>query len=257
MVSNELRIAMDSVRQYGATHLKVEFEAEGASSADAEMIAEIASTGELGLVVKIGGCEAVRDIRESLELGADSIVAPMIESTFAASKFERAITNEVAAAGRARPNVAFNMESVGGLAILPDLLNEPVASRLDRVVLGRTDLTDSLRLTSADIESEVIEGHARRVFTLAREVGMSTTLGGTITPASVGFIERLDDLVDSFETRKVVYAVADAPDLKQAIEAGVRFELAWLRFKADAIGGLSPAEVRRTQLVAARIGAVE
>ena len=37
--------------------------------------------------MKIGGVEAVRDIKDALELDVDGIIAPMVESKFGAKKF--------------------------------------------------------------------------------------------------------------------------------------------------------------------------
>ena len=39
------------------------------------------------LYLKIGGAEAIRDIKDALELGVDGLVAPMIESSFGLVKF--------------------------------------------------------------------------------------------------------------------------------------------------------------------------
>ena len=41
----------------------------------------------IDLSVKIGGCEAKRDIVDCIHVNCDSIVAPMIESNFALTKF--------------------------------------------------------------------------------------------------------------------------------------------------------------------------
>jgi len=41
----------------------------------------------LDLTVKIGGVEAKTDFNLSIDIGVDSVVAPMVESEFALSKF--------------------------------------------------------------------------------------------------------------------------------------------------------------------------
>ncbi|MCK0177113.1 aldolase/citrate lyase family protein [Mycolicibacterium sp. F2034L] len=256
MFEHRLHAALDRVREHGASHLKVEFEAEGASSVDAEALAVIARNANLGLAVKVGGCEAVRDIREAVNLRARSIVAPMIESPFAAAKFERAVTEEVNASGVDLPQLAINIESATGISALPHILQAPAMKRIDRMVLGRTDLADSLNLNPAEVEGTTIEVIARRAFGLARDAHLTTTLGGTVTSNSVRFIASLRGLIDSVETRKVVFAMEDVANLPRAIEAGVRFELAWLEFKSRVRGPLNPIERRRLQVITARINLV-
>jgi hypothetical protein len=48
----------------------------------------LCSKKNIDLALKIGGCEAKSDIDYSISVGVKKIVAPMIETPFAASKFE-------------------------------------------------------------------------------------------------------------------------------------------------------------------------
>jgi 4-hydroxy-2-oxoheptanedioate aldolase len=247
--TNGLHACVAELVELGATHLKAEFEAEGATGLEAQLLASVANEGGLGLVIKIGGCEAVRDIREALQLQAQSIVAPMIESPFAATKFERAASNEARAVGATLPQLAINIESVAGVAALPQIVQSSVSKRLDRLVVGRTDLSDSLGLDPRGVESELVEGHTRRVLEIAKEHGLATTVGGTITTISLGFIARLGALVDTVETRKVLFPAAIVTTHPERIEKAIRFERAWLRHKSAALGPLTMSEeVRLTAL---------
>ncbi len=241
----DARNAIEAVCNAGASHLKVEFEAEGATSAEASLLATLADEANLELVVKVGGCEAVRDIRETLQLGAESVVAPMIESPFAASKFVRAVTVEADLQGMKLPQLAINIESVAGVAALPEIANAPVAKKIERLVLGRTDLTDSLGLSRGHVEDSAVRDLAIQTFQIARRLGISTTLGGTITLRSVPFIQSLSALIDSVETRKVVFPIGRTSDLSAAIAAAVHFELAWLDLKSRELAPLTAAEAKR------------
>ena len=74
--------------EYNIQGIKAEFEAEGSSYRDINRLSRICSRLNVPLYLKIGGPEAVRDIKDSLDLGVDGIIAPMIESKFAVFSYQ-------------------------------------------------------------------------------------------------------------------------------------------------------------------------
>ena len=77
-------------KDFGVIAVKSEFETEGSRKDELTKLRDIISKSGLKMYIKIGGCEAVRDLDDCKILGADGIMAPMIETPFAASKFKNA-----------------------------------------------------------------------------------------------------------------------------------------------------------------------
>ena len=68
--------------EYNVIAIKAEFEAEGSRTDELVMLNEIVFRADMKLYIKIGGCEAVRDLDQCRLLGTSGIMAPMIESNF-------------------------------------------------------------------------------------------------------------------------------------------------------------------------------
>ena len=80
---------IDLKENYNVLAIKAEFEAEGTSFEEAMRLKELTLKAGLDFSLKIGGCEAIKDMLEAKKIDINSLIAPMIESSYALKKFYR------------------------------------------------------------------------------------------------------------------------------------------------------------------------
>ena len=85
-----VNILSDLRENHHVIGIKAEFEAEGTRLEEALRLKEIVTKAGLELTIKIGGCEAIKDMFDAKVIGVGTIVAPMIETAYAMKKFVNA-----------------------------------------------------------------------------------------------------------------------------------------------------------------------
>ena len=229
---------------YGVVSIKAEFEAEGSRKDELIMLHDlIKSVGGLGLIIKIGGCEAVHDLDQCKLLSADGVMAPMIETPFAMKKFKNAFHKVYGE--NTQVERIINAETKTCLHYFDDILEEG-KDFLTGVTVGRSDLSASMGIERKDIESEPVFNATKEFAIKAKSRNLTTNFGGNIGVESVPFVVKMAPYIDRFETRKVVLSVNDNPQfLKKAILAALDFELLYLKFKSCYYTGMAREDIER------------
>ena len=80
-------VLTDLIENDGLIGVKTSFEDEGALFNETIRLKEICNQGKTKLTLKIGGPEAIRDLKDATIIGVKGIVAPMVESAFGLKKF--------------------------------------------------------------------------------------------------------------------------------------------------------------------------
>ena len=86
-MTSSLSANLSFLKKCGAIGVKTSFEDEGAHPINVYKLRSITNKAGLDLTVKIGGVEAKTDFNLAIDIDVDGVVAPMVESEFALSKF--------------------------------------------------------------------------------------------------------------------------------------------------------------------------
>lgn len=250
-----VELLLDLRDNYGAIGIKAEFESEGTRLNELIRLRDIVSRCDLGIMLKTGGPEAVRDILDAQIVGVAGLVAPMVESEYALKKYLQAVLKFIPEELRAELAVAVNIETRQACANFPAMLELPEIKALNFVTIGRVDLSGSMKLGREEINSEAVFAITRAVLEKAKNAGLKTAMGGAISAQAIPFIEKLlaDNLLDRFETRKVIFsAPAGIASARESLAKANQFELLWLQNKADGYTVIAREDKERIGMLQSR-----
>ena len=246
-----ISLLIDLKDTYSIQSLKAEFEAEGATFDEVLLLKKYAEFVGLGLTLKIGGCEAIRDIIDAKKIGVSSIVAPMVESSYALTKFVTAVKSVYSEINM--PKLFINIETITAVNNFDEIIAADCFKYIDGVVVGRTDLLGSMELSSSDSDINLIFDIANDIAKKIQNLGKKIVIGGNIASNSVEFLKDLYYL-SSFETRKVVFcgSLLKEPNLGEAISKAIEFEILWLENKVSISEESSDIDIKRLKLLKGR-----
>ena len=249
---------LESLKKLGVVGIKQSFEDEGALFDDVLKMRTISAHAGVNLSVKIGGCEAITDINNCLVIGADSLVAPMIESKFALKKYIESLKSNLTSGQQKDMKFYINIESKAAYENLESILDSKFSKNLTGIVVGRSDLTKSYGLSKRDVNySKKIEDIVEDIFIKAKEKKMITLMGGSVGSSSVNFIKKMlkNDVLDFVETRNVIIDLKkiNIKELNHLVKSALIFESEWLKFKADFYYQISSPLLARSKSILDRI----
>jgi hypothetical protein len=228
--------------------IKAEFEAEGTRSDELLRLLDVTRTSNVPLTLKIGGCEAVKDLYEARQFGARYIVAPMIESAYALHKFCSTIKKVYPPEESGEVDFLFNVETIQAFNFFPDILKVALENPLIKgVVFGRTDFSGSLGI-GGDVQNEKVTECIELIAAKLTNTDLDMVVGGAISIASLPELNRIAlHRLTRFETRKVVFdgAKLSDTDLADSLLDAVHFEILWLINKSNYYGALQQEDKNR------------
>ena len=241
---------------YGVISVKAEFEAEGTRIDELYRLIYIARISEVKIGLKIGGCEAIRDLMESKQIGVDFIIAPMIESSYAVGKFIEAKNKIYSQEEQNYTDFLFNIETILAFENLKSIMDKAACENgLDGVVFGRVDFTGSLGLSRTNISDRKITNYAIEVGLEAKNKSLDYVVGGAVSIDTIESLKEIDEhYLTRFETRKIIFDANSLKikDIEKGLKLAVYFELLWLLNKRDYYQIITDEDNKRIEMLQSR-----
>ena len=232
--------------------VKAEFEAEGTRKDELMRLAELVYRVELNLVIKIGGCEALSDLQECKNFGANGIVAPMIETPYAMKKYMQIIDRVYTKEEQEDLKIIFNGETITCFENFDEILDVG-KGKITNVAIGRVDFSSSMGLERSQINSSEVFEKVKILAQKSKQKNLQVGIGGGIDINAVSFIKNLESNIDSFETRKIIFNNVENRDFNESLKLSTEFEILYLENKRENYGRMYNEDVGRIGMMKERL----
>lgn len=225
-----LSILEDLKENHQVSSIKAEFGAEGTRLEEALRLKDFCAASGLNLTLKVGGCEAVRDMYDARDLGINSLVTPMIETSYALKKFINSVKTVFSAKEQADITFYINIETYTGYINLKSITETEEFNFLKGIVLGRSDMAASMDIPRDELDSDKMLNIAEEMSYKMKNLNKDMIVGGRIQPESAEFLKKLPYLTH-FETRKIIFDNQNLSDIistKNGILKAIDFERLWI-----------------------------
>jgi hypothetical protein len=226
-----LSVLIDLKKNYGLKGIKAECEAEGSNLNDLNRLSRLTTKSNVGFYVKIGGVEAIRDIYDCYECGVDGIIAPMVETNFAAKKFIDSIKK---IPFKKRPSLTINIETIQGIKNI-ESISKSFCRDLKNITIGRSDLVGSLFNKNINVDSPEIVDLIRKAYSITKKYNIELTVGGGVSNKTLEIFNKNNFLrknIKCVETRKVIFETAKILK-KNALKKAMEFEKLYIMSKKE------------------------
>ena len=249
-----LKDKLKNLKDYGCSGVKISFEDEGALLNEIITMRYLTSSEKVDMSIKIGGCEAKRDMVDCTNIQCDSIVAPMIESAFSLKKFITAIKQY-----KYDGHIGFNLETITGYKNIDEFTPLSILNDLHFITIGRVDFIGSLNKDRSFVDSDEMYEIVETIFKKVKSSNSNIKcyLGGAISIKSKEFIKKLfeKNLIDKFETRYIIFDAhkIDFDKFDHLLFLANVFEVEWLKFIHNRYNTLANKDIERIKMIEERI----
>ena len=234
-LTTEAKNLLERMKEKGLIGIKSELESEGIRIEELIILNSMVNKSGLKSGLKIGGAEAKLDMYVATNTMSDWVIAPMIESGYAARKCVEAYTNIKKNTPLNMPKLCINIETLTSLQNIREICDE-LKNLPASLVFGRVDFTLSNGLSRGEIGSELINKSVLSAAEVAKEYDYQFVVGGGINVASIPLLKQIKDIrLDRFETRKCIIDAnaLDGVEIEELLKDCVLFELLWLKIKSQ------------------------